>query len=147
MISLLLHPWCGTFMQLQGTQWDTRGWMISKRVFIHPGQDSHTILRHGTDPQQTNLSRVHGAYQAGRQVYKNISPRTSINHSYSPSWGSGRQYYTKVGIATKRITHTCNTPKQVLHRWHRQIPCTVKKWKPVCYGGLSLFQCNFSFSL
>ena len=44
-------------------------------------------------------------------------------------------------------TYTCNTHKKVVHRLHRNIPCAVKKCKPVCYAGLSLFQCNFSCSL
>ena len=89
----------------------------------------------------------HGADPAGCQVYKNFSLRTSRNHSCSPSWATGRQVYTRVRVPTKRTTHTCNTHKQVIHRWHRQITCAVKKWKPVCYGVLSFFQYNFSCSL
>ena len=58
MNSLLLQPWCGIFMHIQGTQWYPHGWMLSKQVIICPGQDSHTIMRHGTTPHQTKPSRV-----------------------------------------------------------------------------------------
>ena len=37
---------------------------------MHLDQDSHTTMRHGTAPQKTKPSRLHGADQAGRQVYK-----------------------------------------------------------------------------
>ena len=94
-----------------------------------------------------NHQGSHGAHQAGRQIYKTIAPRKFINHSCGTSWATGRQEYTRVGVTTKRNTHTCNKHKQVVHRLHRHIPCAIKKWKPVRYGRPSFFQCNFSCSL
>ena len=109
-----------------------------------------------THIQQCNtlltLSRLnhwgsHGADQVGRQVYKIFSPRKFRNHSCSPSWEAGIQNFTIVRVTIKRTTHMYNRHNKVVHRWHSHIPCEVKKWKLVCYGGLSFFQCNFSCSL
>ena len=147
MTSLMWKPYCGTFMQLQVTHGDPRVWILSKQEITHPGQDSHKTMRHRTAPQHTKPLRVTWCRPGRESDLKTLAPRKSRNHSSGPSIATGIQYYTIVGVTTKWNTHTCNTHKHVVHTWHRQIPCSVKKGELVRYGSLSFLECNFCWYL
>ena len=147
MISLLLQPWCGISMQMQGTQWDPHGLMLSKRVIMRPGQDSHTIMQHVTAPHQKKPSRVTWWRPDRASGLQESCSSNLHNPSCGPSWKSGRQYYTRVGATTKQTTHTRNAHKQVLHGLLRHVPYEFKEWQPLYYCCLSFFQCNFGFPL
>ena len=68
---------------------------------MNPVQDSHTTMRHSTAPQKTKPSSITWCRPGRASGIEIIAPRTSRNHSCGPKLATGRQDYTREGVATK----------------------------------------------